>query len=421
MIGSGNDFADEIELEEYIRKGVPQRFRYAFNVSVARAHIGQNHRDRNMDASFRNDEQRIEIEKEVHDFLSWKADVNKLTLKELKFIENTGMSKEVAAQLDIEKRLELEKAFPQIAEFNILAFKAKPNTTQRRALIFPQEFKYRKFMDCMIGFLNKYDSQYVAQLDSRVKVRFKGKYAIQMSDYTFRYFKEKIEATIAKFKLNHRVKAPIKRRIIEIEGGHEKVNDMRDCIKEIMNYLFPKAYSMTEQPFSKNDCFALKSDVGVQYVSRLNNKFNKKAYGRYEASSNRFLLRGDNQSRDQFMQLLRIWVQGFNTKVKVEKYLLSNPKGYFRNRIKAKEQAMKFDIMIKHKPDEKILELYYHEHTNEDDRTTQANELARRKKNELDNLKGALDHLFGLASSSRDMSMVSASKMMKNLQDSNID
>jgi hypothetical protein len=419
VIGHGLDFQDEIELEDYIRKAVPPRYKYSFNVSVARAFKDRNQMSDYGDTSCLNEDRKLEFEKEVHEFLSWKADSQSLKLKELKFIDDIGMSKDVAAQLDFEKRHELEKIFPELSEFNILAFKGKATSTQRRALIFPQEFKYRKFMDCMVVFLNKYDSQMIDKLGSRIKVRFKGKYNLQMSDSTYRYFKDKMEATINKYKLTYRVKTPITKRIIEIEGGHEKVNDMRNCIKEIMNYLHPKPYSMNDPPFSKYDCFALKSDVGVQYISRLNNKFNNKAFGRYEYKTNRFLLRGDNTNRDLFMQMLTIWVQGFNTKVKTDFYPLTNPKGYFKNRIKAKEQAMKFDILIKHRPEERKIELYYHENTPEDDRTTQPHELARRKKEELKNLKHTFDHLFGLTPSCRDMSLNSSTKMMRDLRESN--
>lgn len=358
----------------------------------------------------------------MQDFLSFKTKEDQCKLKELKFMEAAGMSRDVASQLDFAQRIELEKIFPELAEFNMLTFRRKANSTCRRALIYPQEYSYRKFIDVMVSFLNKYDSQKIDQLQSRVKIRFKGKSALQMDDYTFRYFKDKIEGIINKFKLFYRIKIMIKKRVIEIEGAHEKVQDMRDCVKEIITLLSPKPYPIsTHQDFGKYNCFGIKSSAGSEYISRLNNKYHQKAYGKYDQRTNRFMIRGDPVMREQFMKKLEIWVQQFNIKVKQDFYDVRNPRAYFKNRIKAKDQAEKFDALVQYIPSDQKLKIFFHEYVSEENRLASATEVAKSKKRDIENLKRIFDNLFSQSESTRDMSMSSASKLARDYKGGKID
>jgi hypothetical protein len=415
----GMAFQDEIDLEEYIRNMLPAKYKFGFNVSVTKSHHKGRYYHDNYDTETNNnteEEQAIHLEweKERQDFISFKTDIDQFKLKELKFMSAAGMTREVASQLDFAQRIELEKIFPQLTEFNILAFKRKSNQTCRRALIYPQEYSYRKFIDCMIAFLNKHDSQRIDQLNSRVKIRFKGKSALQMDDYTFRYFKDKIEAIIAKYKLFYRVKVMIKKRVIEIEGAHEKVQDMRNCVKEVIALLSPRPYPLaTHHDFGKFNCFGIKSNAGSEYISRLNNKFQMKAYGRYDQRTNRFMIRGDQTNKALFIQKLEIWIQQFNVKVKITSFEVKNPRAYFKNRLKAKEQAEKFDTLIQYNPDKKTLTIYYHEYISEDNRLASATEVTKSKQRDIENLKRIFNSLFSPSENYGDMSMSTAGRLSR--------
>ena len=53
----------------------------------------------------------------------------------------------------------------------------------------------------------------------------------------------------------------IKRREITIGGGYDKIKDMRDCAKDIMNMLFPRPITLRPE-LDKYNLFAVKSRTG---------------------------------------------------------------------------------------------------------------------------------------------------------------
>jgi len=307
----GRDFEDEIDLEDYIRTLVNHDKRFSFNVSVERGNpsrfdgFGGYREDPQEDLGVFDKETREEVKEAVECFIAGANHSEKVEVKELAFIEEIGMSRDVASQLDIEARKKLENIFPELGKFNILCFKRKRNTC-RRALVFPQEYKYKNFMDSMVKFLTKYNGKKIEELDSRIRVTFKGKYIIRIDDDTFRNFEHKIKETISKTGLQLKVKMLLRRREIEIQGSHEKVLDMRNCVKEIMGFLFPKVHALRPD-LQKYDLFSLKSKQGQDQLSKLNNKFSGKAFGRFDSRLNNLTIRGDAQNRPQFIKLLESW------------------------------------------------------------------------------------------------------------------
>jgi uncharacterized protein with von Willebrand factor type A (vWA) domain len=387
-------FNDEIEIEDYIRKGLSPEFKSSFNVSIMRDQRVSSYME-NEDTSYYKPQELEDIKEEVENFIFYRTE--KLNLKELKFIRDIGMTRDVASQLDFNGRKKLETTFHELREYNILCFKAKANSTARRALVFPLENQYSKFFETMKKFLNKYDSVYIPMLKSRVKVKFRGKYVLQIEDDTFRNFIEKIKETINHYKLTYKVKLLVKRRLIEIESNHEKVKDMRDCMKDIMTFLFPKPCD--------------------DYIDRLNNKFSGKAYGRFDHKSKRFLLRSDPKVREHYLQMMESWVGTFNNKVKKFEYRLNNRKAYFTHRAKAKDIASRYDAQIKYNHQSKSLLVYYHEHIKEEDRTLPST-MAQMKAKDMENLRVQFDSIFFIAGLDDDMANNSGVKSMKDTKDS---
>lgn len=382
-------FDDEIDLDEYIRKGLPAEFKNSFNVSVMRDRKANYPESENPFVHIKPQELE-EMKAEVENFVLFKTD--KITLKELKFIRDIGMTREVATQLDFAMRKKLEVAFPELKEFNVLCFKAKNNSTARRAMIFPQENNYNHFFDTMKKFLNKHDSQNIPILNSRIKVKFRGKYVLQIEDDTYRNFMTKIKETIERYHLNYKIKILLKRRMIEIESNHEKVKDMRDCMKELMGFLFPKPCSLREDT-KRFESYGLKSLAGSNNLDKLNNKFGGKAYGRYDIKSNRFLLRSDPAVKENYIRMLEEWIVHFNTKVREFEYKLKNRKEYFKNKAKAKELANRYDAQIKYVHQSRSLLVYYHEYIKEDERIA-PEAMTKRKKQDMENLRAQFDSIF---------------------------
>ena len=408
-------FPDELELEEYIKKGLPLEHKASFNVSVQR-----NYKNTMIEEEdgfkFYKPQELEEINEQIEDFVFFKNESDKGLMKELKFIKETGMTRDVATQLDFNTRAKLELTFPELRDYNILCFKAKSNTTGRRAMVFPQENMYSKFFDCMKKFLNKYDSQHVPMLKSRIKVKFRGKYVLKIDDDTYRNFMEKIKSTISKYKLTFKLKMPMKRRLIEIESNHEKVKDMRDCMKELVGFLFPKPCVLKDES-RKFDFFGMKSRAGDDYIDRLNNKFSGKAYGRWDPKSSRFLLRSDPTVRDQYLNMLETWIGAFNRKVKEFSYKLINRKAYFKFKGKAKDIACKYDAQLKYNHESRSLTIYFHEHIKEDDRLTPAAQ-TKIKTQEMENLRCQYDSIFQQNVLEQEVSMSFTGKNSKESKDS---
>jgi hypothetical protein len=398
-------FEDEIALDDYIRKGLTSEYKASFNVSVMRDRSRMSE-DYNETEQYFKPEEYEAHEKEVESFVGFRND--KPELKELKFIRDTGMNREVALQLDFNMRKRLEVIFPELREFNILCFKAKPNNTARRALVFPQENHYGRFFDTMKKFLSKHDSQDVPLLRSKVKVKFRGKYVLQIEDDTYRNFMDKITATISKYRLVYKLKKLLRRRMIEIESNHEKVKDMRDCMKEIMLFLFPKPCPLTEES-KKFDSFGIRSMAADDYISRLNNKYSGRAFGYLDRKSNRFLLRSDPSVREDYIKRLDNWIKQFNNKVKEFEYKLPNRKGFFKNRVKIKEVATKFDTQVKYLPQTKSLQVFFHEYIKEEDRTQPA-QMAKIKESQMETLKAQFSSILVQYKGSLDQSQSQYSK-----------
>ena len=303
-------FADEIELEDYVKSITPTEFKTRFNSSVARNGVGRqdpNWKTTEKEEQPFDDKTNNDIDKAVESYVLGKPHDNAVHLKELVFMESMGMTKEVASQLDIQMRKRLEIIFPEISHFNILCYKRKMANTCRRALIFPQEYKYKQFMDIMLSFLTKNNLKQVNALESRIRISFKGKYIVQIEDDIFRNFQTKIMETIKGYNLQFNVKFLLKKREVTILGSHEKVSDMRDCVKEIMGFLFPKTHILRPD-LARYDLFSLKSEKGQNYIDRLNNKFNGKTFGKFDIKSNRLTIRGDSKGREHFIELLESWL-----------------------------------------------------------------------------------------------------------------
>ena len=387
VIGNG-EFEDEIALEDYIRKLADREHRESFNSSVRRMNKDRevSYLDYGEDTPALDQHRKAQINEAISNFLVGLNHTKEIQLKELIFMENIGMTREVAAQLDIEMRLRLEEIFPQLKDSIILCFKKKANTC-RRALIFPQEYRYSKFMDTMVTFLTHYNTKFVEGLNSRMRVSFKGKYILQIQEDIFRNFKEKITKSIQDYGLSSSVRPLIKRRELVIYGSYEKVNDMKKCVKGIMSYLYPKSYSFSKE-LAKHDLYSLQTRPGQDEIDRLNNKYGNRAFGWFDLKESRFYIRGDSNWKTEYISLLEGFMRNFDTKVRQEEYFLKYPKMYFKRIQEAKGQAGRYDIMVKFNDEKKCLNLIWNEYEGSHPRTKQP------KREDLDKVKEAFGILF---------------------------
>jgi len=384
----GRDFNDEIDLEDYIKRCVKKEFRDSFNISVNRQRQGRDMSDLDFISEYVeiDPETLKKIEAAISAFLQGTDYSSIIRLKELEFMHKINMTRDIALTLDIPMRIKLEKVFPELKKFDILCFKQKTSTC-RRALIHPKEYKYRMFMDTMTAFLNKHNLKFVPELNSRIKINFKGKYVLQIQEDIYRNFKKKITDCIENLGLQSSVKPLIKRRELTIQGSYEKVENIKKCVKEIMSFLYPKPVSFDKE-LAKNYHYLLTSRPGTDCISRLNNKFSNKAYGWFDHKVQRFFLRGDTESQTNYIRLLESWMHNYKTHLKKDEYVLPNPRIYFKRIRDAKAYASRFDIAIKYNESEKRLDLIYSLCEDE------SLKVQKHKEKEIDKLKNILDEMF---------------------------
>ena len=389
-------FKDEIELEDFIKKGVDSKFKTSFNVSVSRPYkrnYYQQQREEVYGTHGVDKQLQMQIDNSVEAFIEGYDLPYDLKLKELDFIKASRMTREIARQLDFPMRRELEKIFPKIKQFNVLCFKAKRSTT-RRAQVFPQDYQYHQFMQVMTETIREYNLKHIKDLNSRVRICFKGKYVLQIDDYIYRNFRDKIQTTIKEANLQYFVKEMIRRREVTITGSHEKIDSMQKCVKDIMSFLSPKNYPIKDE-LAKCDSFALKSKVGETFLDKYNNKNNGKAFARYDSKANRLYIRGELTRREDFYKKLMTWAASFNRSIKTEKYELVNPRRFFKNKKEAFDFARKYDSTLRYTQQDRCLEIVYHEFYDEDqDRMRKASDIQKQKRVEIKALRNALDNLF---------------------------
>lgn len=384
----GREFSDEIELEDYIKRCVKKEYRDSFNISVSRQRQGRDMSD----LDFINDYVDIDpdtlkkVEAAIRAFQEGKDHTSIIRLKELEFMEKINMTREIATTLDVPMRLKLEQIFPELKQFDILCFKQKTNTC-RRALIHPKEYKYRIFMDTMTAFLNKHNLKHIPDLNSRVKINFKGKYVLQIQEEIYRNFKRKITDCIENHGLQSSVKPLIKRRELTIQGSYEKVDNIKKCVREIMNFLYPKPWNFDKE-LAKNDHYLLTSRPGVDHISRLNNKFSSKAFGWFDHRVQRFFLRGDTDSRTSYIKLLESWMYNYKVCIKIDSYVLTNPRIYFKRIREVKECATRYGIAIKYNESQRRLDLIYSLCEDE------SLKLQKFKEKDVEKLKQYMDDIF---------------------------
>lgn len=187
-------FKEEIDLDDCIRKLVPEH-RSSYNLVVQR-HGSHLYEER----VHEEDGEAKVTEKQIEQFLSDATPVDMYPKKEMRFVAECGMNRELIRDLDIGMREELEKIFPVLRNYNILVFKAKRNT-MRRAQIYPNEGGYTKYIEVMKQFLADFNGKYIPKLESKMKVVFRGKYIIKIDEDTWRNFMNTILAYISKYQL----------------------------------------------------------------------------------------------------------------------------------------------------------------------------------------------------------------------------
>lgn len=282
---------DEIAFEDWLRKGVKPEHKLSFSVSVRKS-------QQTFQEQFKHEDviQDRKIYKMVEDFCKGRDIAESHQLKELNFIMKSGLNRDIARNIDFKMREKLEKIFPQLEGFNVICFNRKGYSTLRKAHVYQSDEGYSHFMEVLGDLAKKHNGKLKKELQSKVKMSFKGKYVIQIEEHTYKNFMEEIKAVISHNGLPSSVKQLIKKREISLFGTDEKMGAMRNCVKEIMSLLQTTTMKLDPDCY-KFESYALKCEAGEEIRSRSNNKFSGKASCSYDPSTNELTFKGTEKSR----------------------------------------------------------------------------------------------------------------------------
>lgn len=382
----GRAFKDEIDFENQIQKFLRPENSNSFKSFVYRQDNYSPH-DNSLSSEDKN-----KLNRAVKQFVDGaEYSETPFEIDEFDFVQEIGMTRDVVQQLDFKMRKQLQTIFPKLKKLNIFCFKRKADTL-RRALIFPKSYGYQNFIENMIIFSKKYNEEFIPELNSRVRISFKGEYVLKIDDDTYRNFSDKIQELVASYSLFFKVRHLMKKREIIIRGSYDKFQEMGECVKEVMGLLYARHHPLDP---ALNICnfYALKSKAGQDKIDRLNNKFNKRAFGRFDTRSNRLLLRGTIQAKEDFVKRIESFMANFNNKIKKEYFSLKDPRKYFKNMKKIQDMAYNSSMSIRYVSEKKQLEILYDEYMDMENRQIIPN-YCKTKSDELEKFKSTLQNML---------------------------
>lgn len=261
-----------------------------------------------------------EIQKKINKFV--KNNSQAPEVKELKFIANAGLPRDIASSLDIEGRKTIEQLFKILQNYQGLCFK-KRHTTMRRMLIFPNKADYRKYMLDMKKLMNEVNGNFYQELGSRVMVRFKGKYVLRIDRDIYEAFGDFISQTVINYKLGKNEIYQINRVDLHLLSSEDTMSNLKDCVKTIMGLLsvdiyefeekHTKLFQYTSEEYPSIDTnfglYPIKSNLGKEFILFVNNHkvFRGKVHLRFEPKTQQLLINGIEEDKKNAKYRISQW------------------------------------------------------------------------------------------------------------------
>lgn len=251
------------------------------------------------------DRDKTKVERVILNFI--KGTSEDIDIKELKFIYDAGLPKEIAANIDVDKRIVIEKMFPVLRKYNGLCFKGRA-TTMRRMLVFPQRANYRQYIEDMKSLMSEVNGKYYEQLHSRVMVSFKGKYVLRIDSDIFECFKEEIENRVSEAKLSMGKSYQINRVDLSLFSSQDTMKTLMDCVNDLMKLLETDVIELAPD-LLKFGLYPITSKHGVGFFEFINqhSKFFGKVHFRFEKKTQQILLNGVEELKNRARELLDEW------------------------------------------------------------------------------------------------------------------
>jgi len=353
-LGNEGLFEDEVDIENYI-KSFARQCPANMNTSVfiqcyRKSMMAQDQEERNLlydynvdvDDAFHGsnyDNLRMAIQNFTNGNLAEASDV-----KELKFIQTTGLNREIAKDLDIEMRVKLEEMFPIIKKYQGFCFKPR-GMTNRRMLIFPSNCNYQTYMSDMQKLKSEFDGKFMEKLNSKVRVLFKGKYILRIDDEMYDKFSTKIKQMIHESSLGFSERKMIRRTDVTLYSSFDAAESMRSCSTNIMKLLAPTYLDIDDQQ-KVNISYIVNTKPGKEFLVFINNYFKGRVVVRFELLTSRFIFNGVHSDKHLAQTQVQRFIASFATKIKEDLIHLKNPRAFLNTKRKIMTFAEELDCKV---------------------------------------------------------------------------
>jgi hypothetical protein len=286
-------------------------------------------------------------------------------LKEIKFIEELEMDKEIVFKLDIPQRIKLEEIFPELRQFYILCFKPD-SSVQRRAFIYHKKDNEKEYMEVMKSLLTEHHRKFNNNLNSVMKISFRGKYVVKIHTQIYRNFQPKIKSILREYGVKEKVVETNLKIELHLQGNQDNPRRVEQAYDDIVDLLRVEefAYSVGNDGKGKKDLFeyyALFCSEGEDLIAQINNMHASELLIELYPKQRRITLRGIDKMRDWAINHLRDQINIFNGRVEIIPFHLEDPQAFLRERKKIEEAAMTKGLYIGYSVnDRNTLNIYSH-------------------------------------------------------------
>lgn len=227
-------------------------------------------------------------------------------VKELKFIDEVGMEKDIASQLDIAKRKQLEEAFPELQRFTIFCFKSD-SSVSRRAIVFQSKDNESEYIETMRNFLQTYHKLDSQILRSKVKINFKGKYVLKLNLELYLNFKDTIEKILKENKIQNVVKPTTTKVEIQLMGKLDNPRAVKETYEKLTDLFRGDEFTFVDEevPMDKYEFYALFSERGDNRIQNINNLNSKELFVEVDKRYRKVRLRGFEKNKKEAISDLR--------------------------------------------------------------------------------------------------------------------
>ena len=313
---SGALFKDEFDIEDYLRKlqkagpsdstkNTKNFYIQVFRQQGTQEQVQVNNEDEEFDGRDYAEQEVDRIQKTINKFVKGKLGPDTQIIKELDFIQSARLPVEMAAEIDVQKRKQMEMLFPVLKKYNSLCFKAR-RSTARRMLIFPANTSYMAYMKDMRKLIEGSSNIYREELGSRVRFNFRGKFVLRINNEVYQNFEVSIKDSLKKYNVVCQERLTIEKVDLSLVSTMNDSDDLRKCVAEIMD-LIVEDYLNLEAEIEDFNNYQLTCSHGRNFLDYVNQCFIGKVHVRYDEIVGKLVINGIRKQKKVVVDYIKTW------------------------------------------------------------------------------------------------------------------